>query len=195
MQMQLIVMIRMVTIAMVAVLMLVQAGMAGRVAAADVVRWVDEKGRTHYGNVVPQEYEGVTKPVRSGVEVTPEQRRNAELQAERERALAAQDAQLTGNRGPAQPAVRSPAGLPRPVAGNASPNAVCEADWRDYRASEACFARYKVVGGGLKSEAFQVCRQLTRPTCNEPALSPASTPTSGFAPPESSARTSTSPGR
>ena len=134
--------------------------------------------------------------MRSGVDVTPEQRRNATLQADRERAaLAEREMQLRGNRGTAQAVGRSPAAGARPMAGNASPNAVCEADWRAYQASEACFARYKVVGGGLKTEAFQACRQLTRPTCNEPAISPASSPISGFSPPEPSTRTSTSPGR
>ena len=193
MQMRPIVMIRM---AMATVLLLAQAGVAGPSAMDDVVRWVDEKGRTHYGNVVPKEYEGVTRPVRGGIEVTPEQRRQAELQAERERAaLAEREAQLSGNRGLAQPAARVPASGARPVAAGLSPAAACEGDWRAYRASEACFARYKVVGGGLKSEAFQACRQLARPTCNEPAIATGGSPVSGFAPPESSVRTSVSPGR
>ncbi len=193
MQMRPIAMIRM---AMAAVLLLAQAGMAGRVAMADVVRWVDENGRIHYGNVVPKEYEAVTKPVRSGVDVTPEQRRNATLQADRERAaLAEREMQLRGNRGTAQPAARTPVTGARPASAALSPAAACEGEWRAYRASEACFARYKVVGGGLKAEAFQACRQLTRPTCNEPAISPASSPISGFSPPEPSTRTSTSPGR
>jgi hypothetical protein len=196
MQMRPIAMIRKTTMAMAALLLLLPPAMTGHVGAADVFRWVDEQGRTHYGNVVPKEYESLTKPVRGGIEATPEQRRNAELQAERERAaLAERESQLRGNRASDPPAARSPAASTRPVAGNVSPAAVCDADWRAYRASEACFARYKVVGGGLKSEAFQACRQLARPACNEPGIATGGSPVSGFAPPESSVRTSVSPGR
>lgn len=188
-------MIRKATMAMVAALLALQAGVFGQLASAEVFRWVDEKGRTHYGNVVPKEYEAVTRPVRGGVDVTPEQRRQAELQAERERAaLAEREAQFPGNRGQAQPAARTPVTGTRPTTA-LSPAVACEGDWRTYRASEACFARYKVVGGGLKPEAFQACRQLARPSCNEPAISPGGSPVSGFAPPESSVRTSVSPGR
>lgn len=35
----------------------------------------------------------------------------------------------------------------------------CEQLWRDYMRSQACFNRFRVVGGGLRPEAFNTCGQ------------------------------------
>jgi hypothetical protein len=42
----------------------------------------------------------------------------------------------------------------------------CEASWHRYAASAACFDQYRVVGGGLKPEAFERCTEVPRPDCN-----------------------------
>ncbi|MDP2015446.1 hypothetical protein [Hydrogenophaga sp.] len=42
----------------------------------------------------------------------------------------------------------------------------CEARWHRYAASAACFDQYRVVGGGLKPEAFQRCTEMPQPDCN-----------------------------
>ncbi|MBT9463356.1 hypothetical protein [Hydrogenophaga sp.] len=43
----------------------------------------------------------------------------------------------------------------------------CEARWHRYAASAACFDQYRVVGGGLKPEAFQRCTEVPQPDpCN-----------------------------
>ncbi len=39
----------------------------------------------------------------------------------------------------------------------------CEARWHRYAASAACFDQYRVVGGGLKPEAFQRCTEVPQP--------------------------------
>ncbi|QHE87457.1 DUF4124 domain-containing protein [Hydrogenophaga sp. BPS33] len=39
----------------------------------------------------------------------------------------------------------------------------CEAKWHRYLASAACFDQYRVVGGGLKPEAYQYCTEVPRP--------------------------------
>lgn len=39
----------------------------------------------------------------------------------------------------------------------------CMVAWHRYAASQACFDAYRVVGGGLKPEAFQRCRELPEP--------------------------------
>lgn len=39
----------------------------------------------------------------------------------------------------------------------------CEARWHRYLASAACFDQYRVVGGGLKPEAYQRCTEVPQP--------------------------------
>jgi hypothetical protein len=83
-------------------------------AAAEIWRWVDRDGYTHYTQSVdiPERYRATAVPA---------------------------DAPL-------------PPGVP-----------ACEVAWHRYAASQACFDSYRVVGGGLKPEAFQRCQELPEP--------------------------------
>lgn len=54
-----------------------------------------------------------------------------------------------------------PAGAPLPPGTTA-----CEARWHRYAASAACFDQYRLVGGGLKPEAFERCTEVPQPDCN-----------------------------
>lgn len=42
-------------------------------------------------------------------------------------------------------------------------NSRCREQWQKYRESEACFARYKIVNGGVKAEAFEHCAVVQQP--------------------------------
>lgn len=151
--------------------------------AADVYRWQDAQGRVQYGDVVPPGYEGAAREV-AVPEVTPEQRRAAEVLAARERAeLAGQDnggagkgrsaANLPQESGGGRRAAGTGSGaFTRTAAGEDPAVAACTAAWHAYRESVACFARFKLRNGGVRPEAFSVCKQLLQPSCNEPALPP-----------------------
>ena len=39
----------------------------------------------------------------------------------------------------------------------------CEAAWHRYLASQACFDAYRLVGGGLKADAFRYCQEMPQP--------------------------------
>ena len=55
-----------------------------------------------------------------------------------------------------------PASAPLPAGTTA-----CERRWHAYAASVACFNTFRVVGGGLKPEAFQQCTEVPQPPpCN-----------------------------
>ena len=55
-----------------------------------------------------------------------------------------------------------PASAPLPEGTSA-----CERQWHAYAASAACFNTFRVVGGGLKPEAFQQCTEVPQPPpCN-----------------------------
>jgi hypothetical protein len=44
-----------------------------------------------------------------------------------------------------------------------STDAKCREAWQKYRESMACFAPYRVVGGGVKLEAFAHCKNVNQP--------------------------------
>lgn len=39
----------------------------------------------------------------------------------------------------------------------------CREEWKKYRASQACFARYRLANGGVRAEAFQHCKEVKQP--------------------------------
>lgn len=41
----------------------------------------------------------------------------------------------------------------------------CERAQREFRESQECFARFRVVGGGVKAEAFEHCKEIMQPQC------------------------------
>lgn len=147
-------------------------------AAGDAVyRWVDDQGKVHYAEIVPQRYQDVAKRVDAPAdEPSAEQRREAleradqnkaraaELATERatERAAdrAAEKQQLPTSTPPAavasQPAGKLPAQTP-----NAQTD--CKTWQRLYQESMACFGPFRTVGGGTQAEAFAHCNVVAEP--------------------------------
>jgi uncharacterized protein DUF4124 len=134
-------------------------------ARADVYRWVDENGKTHYGEVVPEKYKQKSRRVDgTGPEVSGAQRQEAEERAAREKAKlealqksrdAKEDAQA---RSPTAPAAQ---------AGDE-----CE----KYLESLACFDKFSGTAsnpspsggrvfhrGEIKPEAFEQCKVVPQP--------------------------------
>ncbi|MCU0927044.1 MAG: DUF4124 domain-containing protein [Hydrogenophaga sp.] len=132
--------------------------------AADIYRWVDDQGRTHLSDVVPDRYrDSATRIDSRRYELTPEQRREADERAAQE---GLRDA-------PANPAVSAPAAPTSTVATPAPPvkrpvervteATSCETWWRLYRESQECFGPFRTVGGGIKPEAFDHCNEIPSP--------------------------------
>lgn len=134
--------------------------------AGDIYRWVDEQGRTHWSDVVPERYKSRATRIDSRQhELTPEQQREAAERAARERARApalpeppAADAPPTVT--PAAPA--PPAVVKRPVE-RVTDSTDCATWWRLFHESEACFGPFRTVGGGIKPEAFEYCNEIPSP--------------------------------
>jgi hypothetical protein len=138
------------------------ASIAFTATAADIYKWVDDKGRIQYGQSVPEKYKKSAKIVaKDDVQPTDAQRQEAEARAAKDKAdadaLAAQKAQ-------AEPAKSEP--RPRPATAAAGDKASqCEAEKRRYRESEACFAPYRTPTGAIQPEGFQRCVAVKEPTC------------------------------
>jgi hypothetical protein len=115
------------------------------VQSAVVYRWVDENGRTHVSDVVPEQYrKSATRIDSSRSEVSPERRQQAERAAARNRALAEE----TATRRQSAQAIEPPAVASRPAATKRPTQGVTDstdcATWRGlYRESMECFAPFR----------------------------------------------------
>lgn len=121
--------------------------LAAAPAQAEIFKWVDEKGRTHFGETLPEKYR------KSATTLTPQPLNT-----------------INGNtlRGPggsdddrsAAPAESPPADVP-PVQ---SEKELCEARHLKFQQSQECFARYRNANGSLKVEASQNCENVEQPS-------------------------------
>ena len=130
--------------------------------AAEVYRWVDEAGKTHYGDTVPERYKANARPV-SGERVTV-------VPGVSREAVAKEAAK-------ARPAAAPPAPAPAPAVAQAKPpepsGTPCEQEWRRFSESNECFAPYMLSSGGIRPEAFQKCTEVKAPLCGPPPPKPA----------------------
>lgn len=126
-------------------------------AAADIFRWVDENGQTHLTDKVPERYRGSAVKVDPGpTPVNAEQQRQAQERNARIKAAADEAArrQAVEEAGRTAPVPAAPAVGPRPPSAR---EGNCEDLVRRYRASQACFAPYRLANGALRPEAFILC--------------------------------------
>ena len=126
---------------------------------ADAFSWVDEDGKTHYGDSVPGRYKQKAKKLDSSA-VTGDQRLEAEARLAKEKARAeslekAREARLDGAQSASAPAPTAP-----PTGDSANE---CEKQLKKYLDSQACFAPYRLKDGGIKPEAFQKCTEVKEP--------------------------------
>lgn len=138
-------------------------GLVSGVGATDIYRWVDENGRTHLSDVVPERYRDTAIRVDSrSPERTPEPQREARDRAARE---ASRLPPAVGRSPlPAEPAT-APALAPavkRP-AQTVTAKTDCATWWRLYRESQDCFGPFRLVGGVIKPEAFEHCNEIPSP--------------------------------
>jgi biotin carboxyl carrier protein len=142
--------------------------------ATDIYRWVDEQGRTHMADAVPERYKASATKINSKrFEVSQSEHLAAleRIAKERER-LAAEQARVeaeAAERARSEAAQRSAAPAPSSAASRAASrsgklsSAECASLWREYFKSQECFAPYRLSGGGIKAEAFDNCTQVVSP--------------------------------
>jgi hypothetical protein len=146
----------------------VSLGLLSTVAAATpVCRWVDEAGRTHLTDVVPERYKAwATCTDSNRYELSASQRRAALKRVEEDRAAT--------TRAAATPPLRPASGTERRTA-SASGSVVkrpaegvtdatdCATWWHLYDESIACFGPFRTTRGATKVEAFEVCNAIASP--------------------------------
>ncbi len=134
-------------------------------ASAAVYRWVDEAGKVHYSQVVPERYRDAARELDLSHSVaTPEQTRDARERARRDKARAAE---IPARGAPPSEAPAPPASVPgtsgkRPamVPGD---DTDCETWERLYRESIECFGPFRLATGGVRPAAFDACNEVREP--------------------------------
>ncbi len=124
-------------------------------AQAQVVKWVDDAGKTHYGDTVPDKYKRRAKPVTLTVD-TPSEQQVQEAQARVRKDVAQAGASASS---PAAQALTGASGASAPQGLDMS----CEAQWQRYDEAYACFNPYRNANGSVKAEAFKHCTQVKAP--------------------------------
>jgi len=144
------------------VCLLVFAALVTAASGADIFKWVDEKGRTQYGQSVPAQYK--KSAIKIDMEIptpTAAQREEAAARAAKDKEKA--DALATRKLAPAKPrTTATPAPAPAVVESKA---ARCEAERQKYRDSVACFAPYRMPNGSIQPEGLEKCVSMKEPTC------------------------------
>jgi len=130
---------------------------------ADVFRWIDENGKIHYGETVPERYKQKTKKL-EGADVTSAQREEAQARTAREQARAeslrrAREAKSEGSQSVAAQSPEPSADVP-PADNKANE---CQEQLKKYLDSQTCFAPYVIKGGAVRPEAFEHCTEVKQP--------------------------------
>jgi hypothetical protein len=149
---------------MAAIVLLCVAGLSH---AADIWRWVDEHGRTHVADSVPERYKAVATKINSEKFQVPEsERATAAARAAKDRdRLADLEAQRIRDEAAQRPpsAPGSAASGPAGQSSTGQTGTECDALWRAYYESQECFAPY-LIPRGVKEEAFQQCKTVLSPS-------------------------------
>jgi hypothetical protein len=133
------------------------------IQAADIYRWVDDQGRVHIGDTVPDRYRRVaTKLDSKAHEPSARQRTEAAERAAKDKARLAEFDAARQAQAPA-----SSASAPPQRAASRSANtggSECDRLWQEYHESQVCFGPYFLGQGGIRAEAFSKCKEVKNPS-------------------------------
>lgn len=126
-------------------------------AHAELFKWVDENGKTHYGDQVPERHQQKQQSLR--IDRAPSQAdrdaANQRIQKEKNAAnamKAQRDAKAAVGGRPSKTGADGPAN-----------ETACQKEWRLFLDSKTCFEPYRTATGGIRAEAYQHCKEMTEP--------------------------------
>lgn len=148
---------------------------ATAVHAADIYRWVDEQGRTHMADSVPERYKRTARHIDGRrYELSEADKAAASAAQERMRAERA-DAETRRAEGQTGPAGQAPAAIAgaKPGRQQQAGGSECDRLWRDFYASQACFGPWQTT-----PEAHARCKETVSPSqrCGPSNFPPADMP-------------------
>ena len=140
------------------------AAVSAAALGAEIFKWVDDQGRTQYGQSVPDKYrKSAIKVEREIATPTDAQRQEAAARAAKDK----EKAETMAARKKTEPGRPRPAPAPSPasVAAVDDKASRCEAEKQKYRESETCFAPYRTPTGAIQPEGFEHCVAMKEPAC------------------------------
>jgi hypothetical protein len=141
--------------------------------AATTYNWIDKQGTPHFSNVVPDEYKGAAVSVDQSAErPLPRELHRSTMRKSAHQADAAKAPEVpTKASGAVSVSQETPPKADKRAAGRPakrpakapSADTDCETWQRLFQESGECFAPFRVVGGGIKKEAFEHCTPVVAP--------------------------------
>jgi hypothetical protein len=129
--------------------------------AAEIYRWVDDQGRTHLSDVVPEKYKSSATKVESRqFELSESQRKEAAARTAQETEAKRVAAHASAASSPGQARISASAASQPGTSGGSD----CDRRWQAYRESQECFAPYLRRDAGPPPEAFERCKQVENPS-------------------------------
>lgn len=131
--------------------------------AQEIYRWVDDSGRVHISDTVPEQYKSSAKRYDARqFERTEEQKRRAEVNSQRVANVL--------RSAPARPTLANPdamdpatAGLPQDAPVLDPETADCDALHQQFKQAQECFTPFRTRDGIRGGEAFQKCQDIPSP--------------------------------
>lgn len=128
---------------------------------ADIYRWVDEDRRVHFSDTVPQQHKKSATSIDSRqYELSPEQRKEAEARAAREKERSDEIAKqkAAGAATPTRPAPKAGTTAAKPPVAATD----CATLLQRFRESSECYAPFFNVNGSIKNNAYETCGPAVR---------------------------------
>lgn len=131
-------------------------------AAVEIFQWVDEAGKTHMSDVVPDKYKATAKRFNSRkYELSDAERKNEEARVAKEKRRI-EHPKIESVEPPDVDTAPETASLPlAPM-----PQTTCTQKWDAYYRSQECFAKFMIrfgEGSLLKPEAYAACQNVESP--------------------------------
>ena len=140
--------------------------------ADEIFRWVDERGKVHYGSSVPEKYRYKARRLEAeNPDDLKARRKDAEARLAKEKAGGDARRPPAAEAEAAKPAAapEKPAAAPGPVGSLSSADPACAEKWNQYLASVQCFASFVNRNGSVRPDAYKKCATLNQPhECTRP---------------------------
>jgi hypothetical protein len=128
-------------------------------SSAQIIQWVDDSGRIHYGDRAPEQYKNRSKIVKNNGE------NPTEVQIEEARARLQKNREALRKNSVDSPSIeKQPTNSTQPSQAPPEKELSCEEQWRKYDEAWACLNPYRIKGGVIKGgEGLDKCPLVKQP--------------------------------
>lgn len=130
--------------------------------SAEMYKWVDDKGKVHFGDSVPVQYQQQADTLNQFKAPTEQQKTEARQAAERTKALANKYRYEAADKR-SRESFAAELAEQKKQAKNSAPKKGCAAKLKSYHDSAQCFNNFRNANGSLKGGAANKCNDVARP--------------------------------